>query len=162
MYANYPDRYKSNNGKFALFTLKEIVKVEIITKDQKSNAQRWATSTAVVPGKSPIVGYIHRSVITDPIGNERDWYANIGNGIPMFEVLDETVKVVDPDVSQYSINIFLQYTTKYIAVGAKIQKMFGYSVCGRTPPRKSPIPPYPVTRGQLDMVVWEIYVEELQ
>ena len=51
MYAKYPDRYTSNNGKFGLFTLKEIVKVEIITKDQKSNAQRWATSTAVVPGK---------------------------------------------------------------------------------------------------------------
>ena len=103
-------------------------------------------------GKSPIVGYIHRLVITDPIGNERDWYANIGNGIPTFEVLDETVKVVDPDVRQYSINIFPQYTTKYIAVGAKIRKIFGYSVCGRTPPRKSPIPPYPVTRGQLDSI----------
>ena len=135
-----------------IHSLREIVKVEIITKDQKTNAQRWATSRAVVPGKSPLVGYIHRPVMVDPMGQQRQWYANIGNGIPTFEVLDEKVKVVEPDITQYSIVIYPQYTTKYIAVGPKIRKLFGYIPLRRTAPRKSRVPPYPVTRSQLDII----------
>ena len=152
LFEKYPERFASNNGQFGLFTLREIVQVEIITKDQKTNAQRWATSKAVVPGHSPRKGYIHRPVMRDPRGIQRDWYADIGNGIPTCEVLDETNTVLYVDNTQFSVVMYPQYTTKYIAVGPKIRKIFGYVPLRRTAPRKSPVPPYPVTRRQLDII----------
>ena len=152
LFKKYPQRFASNNGEFGLFTLREIVQVEIISKDQKTNAQRWATSTAVVPGHSPLKGYIHRPVIRDPRGIQRDWYAEIGNGIPIFEVLDETNRALYVDNRKFSVVIYPQYTTKYVAVGSKIRKLFGYSPLRRTPPRKSEVYPYNITRGQLDII----------
>ena len=152
MYAKYPARYTSTNGKFGLFTLKEIVTVEIISQNQKVNAQKWAVSTAASGGTSPLVGYVSQHIVIDPHGWFRDWYRDIGNGIPQFSLLDETNQKSRVDIVDYSVCISPQYTTKYIAVGAKIRKMFGYSVYGMTPPLKSATAPYPVTRGQLEII----------
>ena len=151
MYAKYPARYTSNNGKFGLFTLKEIVTVEFISENQKVNAQKWAVSTAA-SGHSPLVGYVSQHTVIDPHGWHRSWYRDIRNGLPTLELLDDTVQKDDPLVREYSVRIKPQYTTKYIAVGAKIRKMFGYTVCGMTPPLKSATAPYPAKRGQLEII----------
>ena len=119
--AAYPTRFQIHNDQFGLFSLREVITLEIISNAEKVNAQAWGQNYKAT-------GWHYRH---DIIGLEI--WSNVAKSLPSFTLLDHTNPTDEATIKQYSVKIQPTYGTVYIAMGSRMSKIFGYTPVGKTP-----------------------------